>query len=131
MGAWGKGPFDNDSALDWLADVEELEPDEAVLDALEAVRGVDYIEVDEGSAAVAAAAVLLAAMRREALDAHEHAARMAAVLKPSAALREAAVGALDAVMGEGSELAELWHEAGEPNEWRDETKALRDALERG
>lgn len=80
MGAWGKGPFDNDSAHDWLLDAEDVEPDQAVLDALEAVQGVDYIEVDEGSAVVAAATILLAAMRREPLAGPEPAVRMAAAL---------------------------------------------------
>ncbi|HEY8428946.1 MAG TPA: DUF4259 domain-containing protein [Sandaracinaceae bacterium] len=131
MGAWGKGPFDNDSAHDWLLDAEDVEPDQAVLDALEAVQGVDYIEVDEGSAVVAAATILLAAMRREPLAGPEPAVRMAAALEPTSELRELAVAALDVVLGDRSELAELWAEGGEPDEWRRETEALRDAIARG
>lgn len=129
MGAWGTGPFENDSALDWLAEVEDVEPDQALLDAFEAVEGIDYVEVDEGAIAVAAATILRAAMRREPIDRPEEAARMSVAIEPTSELRRLAVVALDAVLGDRSELAELWAETG--GEWRRETEALRDAIAKG
>lgn len=130
MGAWGSGPFDNDSAHDWLVDLGDLDPESALLGAFEAIPEVEYLEVDEGSAVVAAAAVLLAALRKDASALPEGAARLASGLTPTEELREMAVAALDRVAGEGSELAELWAEGG-PEEWIAEIAAMREALERG
>jgi hypothetical protein len=61
MGAWGSGSFDNDSALDWLGDLADGDAD--LRQTLEAAAGADadaYLEVDEASAAVAAAEIVAA-----------------------------------------------------------------------
>ncbi|MBA3531067.1 MAG: DUF4259 domain-containing protein [Ardenticatenales bacterium] len=58
MGAWGPGGFDNDDALDWIDDLCEADTLDVLRDTLTAVaEKEDYIQVDEGSEAVAAAEV--------------------------------------------------------------------------
>ena len=59
MGAWGTGSFQNDSALDWYEDFRASGAI-AVDAALSATVTEDYIEVDEGSAAIAAAEIVAA-----------------------------------------------------------------------
>jgi hypothetical protein len=57
MGAWGHRTFENDSALDWLGDLAEGDPS-LVGEALDVAAGSAedaYLEVDEASAALAAA----------------------------------------------------------------------------
>ncbi len=131
MGAWGRGPFDNDSACDWLSVAEELDDaDEAIRGALEVALDIDYLEVDEGSAVVAAASVLAAALGKATLEGAPDAANeLVSRLDSPGRLRALAVRALDRVLGKSSELAALWAE-GDGNEWREATRALRDALAR-
>ena len=59
MGAWGSGPFDNDDAADWLAELEDRGI-EAIAAAFDAIPSdvAQYVEIPECSAAVAAAEVL-------------------------------------------------------------------------
>ena len=61
MGATGSGPFENDDALDFLGDLEDLPRDQrpaVVLAALETVlRSSGYIEAPEMCEAVAGASV--------------------------------------------------------------------------
>src|SRR5665647_3313357 len=64
MGAWSHGAFDNDSAADWAGELDDAEPgdrpglvQEALLAAVEAE---DYLDGDDGSIAIAAAAVVAA-----------------------------------------------------------------------
>jgi hypothetical protein len=59
MGAWGLGVFENDSAADWIGELLGSNGTSAIAAALEIVASADdYIEVDEGSAALAAIEVL-------------------------------------------------------------------------
>ncbi len=65
MGTWGHRPFENDSALDWVNELQRLGPEELrrVL-AQAADQHTDaYLDVDDGSAVVAAAEVLATAIR--------------------------------------------------------------------
>ena len=58
MGAWGAGNFENDSALDWVVDLEDQEGMELVLQTL-AERG-------EGGEGILAAAEVVAALNGNA-----------------------------------------------------------------
>src|SRR5665647_554634 len=66
MGAWGHGAFDCDSAADWAGDLDDAEPAARaglVREALfAAVEAEDYFDGDDGSIAIAAAAVVAAAI---------------------------------------------------------------------
>lgn len=127
MGAWGEKAFQNDSALDWVADLEEDGID-ALHDVLGRVAGAganDYLDVDDGSAAIAAAEIVAATVH--GLSRLNHDAQ--------AWLREndAEIGdeemdlarrAVERVLGTSSELCELWDEGGADNDWRKDVHAL-------
>jgi hypothetical protein len=116
MGAWGSGAFENDDALDALVDgTFELD------DLREALDG-DYLEPPEGSVALALVEVALAALGRidppAALD--EVDIRLLATQLDDAAYELILRAAERVVQPDGSELYELWEEAGEEElaEWR-------------
>ena len=59
MGAWGIDVFENDCALDWVYELSESSGLSALQQALSAVvDSDDYLEVDEGSAGLAAIEVI-------------------------------------------------------------------------
>jgi MoxR-like ATPase len=129
MGAWGYGSFENDDALDWIAELEEAEDIQLLEHTLAAAADEpDYLEVDRASKAVAAAEVVAALaglptahLPEEAIDwvrAHQTMAH-----KDLIAL---ALRSLDRVK-RVSELAELWAE-GDAREWLRVLDELRSRL---
>jgi hypothetical protein len=141
MGTWGMDPFSNDAAADLLSALEDLEDDEPAA-ALEQLRlaligtaGNDaYLEVDDGQAAVAAAAIL-AAQRPGGprLDPSLMPASLAAGggFDVPDELARLALVALDRVVGERSELRSLWKEGGGLEEFLGTLAPLRAALAAG
>lgn len=124
MGAWGAGPFENDDASDWVYEIEPSE-DAATVRAALAVGDVDYIEVDEGSIAVSAAEVVAASIGRPRSDLPEEivawVARNGSHLRPVDA--SAAISAVERVLGEDSEIKELWDDAGDDS-WERSVREL-------
>jgi hypothetical protein len=132
MGTWDIGPFDNDTAADFGGDL-----DEAALEERECmIRGVlkraadpaDHLDTSDGERAVAAAALVVAQ--------HPDGEPACSIYGPSepmpefpADLRRLAVDALDQVVSELSELAELWGEAADGPKWRQDVTRLRDVLD--
>jgi hypothetical protein len=127
MGAWGLGAFENDAALDWVAELESrgVEAIEAALSAR--TSGVD---VDGASAAVAAAAVVAAARGHygRSLPGDVAAWLGEHAVEVPVALSEGARRALDVVVT--SELHELWAETDELSEWMDTIEEIRSGLPR-
>jgi hypothetical protein len=130
MGAWGHGSYENDSALDWFGELQDAGPG-LVEDALSVVADADdatYLEVDESSAALAAAELVAAAAGKGDDRLNED------VLRWLSAKREAvrtvdlslARRAVDRVL-RSSELLELWNENGGDTEWH---AAVRELLRR-
>ena len=124
MGAWGHRNFENDSAMDFVGDFLESPTETALSDALaiviDASAEEQYIEVEEASAALAAAEMVAAANGRGSSDFPQE---LSALLKktgfvPNEKLMKKARKAVSVVLKE-SELQELWAESGEPNEWQD------------
>ncbi|MBX9719062.1 MAG: DUF4259 domain-containing protein [Microbacteriaceae bacterium] len=119
MGAWGSGPFENDDALDA---VDALVDGSFELDDLRTALAGDYLEAPEGSVALALAEVALAALGRidppAALD--EVDIRLLSTQLDDAAYELILRAAERAVQPDGSELFELWQEAGDEDlaEWR-------------
>jgi hypothetical protein len=128
MGTWGEKAFQNDSALDWAAELAAKGPSQ-LAETLANVADIDateLLDVDDGSAAIAAAEVVAAALGfgrdritkalNTWLDANP------AVVGPSdLALAKRAV---ERVLGEQSELRELWDEHGPDNPWQLDVRAL-------
>jgi hypothetical protein len=126
MGAWGAKAFENDSALDWFAELEN--GGVAVLrEALDAAASsTDYLEVDEGSAAIAAAEIVAAAAsgKRDRLSNDAAAWLDGNARAISADDRALAKRAVQRVLGEDSELCQLWDDNGPDNEWRADVRGL-------
>jgi hypothetical protein len=125
MGAWGVGPFDNDAAADWLAELEER-GEAAIRDALAGATGA-YVESDVAAEALAAAEVVAASCGHATPSLPEAAlAWVGAHGVPADELGELGELALDAAkrVGDASELRELWDEAENPA-WLEAVRDLR------
>lgn len=66
MGAWGAGSFENDSAMDWIGELERHGLD-AILDAIDVI-GESFIDSDEGSEVIAAGEIVAALRGKPAND---------------------------------------------------------------
>lgn len=115
MGAWGEGPFDNDGAGDFLSEAADGSPARVVTRALKTVAAHpsgDYLDVDDGQRAWAAAElVALAFGRGDARAQGDAVLDLLGRLKPKEAQRATALAALVRLRErESSELAQLWHE---------------------
>lgn len=137
MGAWGQGAFDNDDAADWSWEFETADLAAGlrlITDALTVVAQADdgtYLQVDDGSRAVAAAA-LVASINGRPIDEspyNETARQWIARVRPStdAVLTDLARQAVIRAAGPNSELTQLWGEA-ESSSWRSGMDKLRDKL---
>lgn len=139
MGTWDTGPFDNDDAADWAYAFEDTDATaglaiiETTLRAAAQYPAADYMDIDDGAPAVAAAALLARIVDGEPPGDSEKAydnapftwaARTSPVPPPE--LAELAARALDRVTAPRSELASLWDEAGP--EWRSGIDALATRL---
>ncbi|MFJ7779728.1 DUF4259 domain-containing protein [Streptomyces yangpuensis] len=119
MGTWGAGPFEDDSALDFVDHLCTLPAHEVAVELERAVRSVaeeeEYIEYSAGVSAVAAA-TLLSGQYRDHLQEWPAPAGIPA-LTPE--LAELALRAIERAHSDGSHLWELWTESGKYGEvWK-------------
>jgi uncharacterized protein DUF4259 len=132
MGTWDIGPFDNDGASDFVAEAGRS-PKPAIQSALRRVRdaGDDYLDVDDGQHAVAAAELVALGFgygKADGLSAEIRA--VAAALGPDDALRKLAIAALPRLRDpELSELAALWHEGSDGSAFDGQLTDLIERLE--
>lgn len=135
MGAWGHGAFDCDSAADWAGDLDDAEPGarpglvrEALLAAVEAE---DDFDGDDGSIAIAAAAVVAAAIPGGPPLDNNYGPDAATIegLALGPEFVPLALSALHRVFREDSEWRELWDEAGQLEEARGALAPVLEALE--
>ena len=124
MGAWGTGSFENDDAVDWVADLEasdDLVVIEATL-ARVAEAGDAYLEVPDGASTVAAVEILAALLGEPdttlADEARGWVASHASLGIPVAAV-ELASAALTRVRSDSqrSKLSGLWEDSGDAAKW--------------
>lgn len=115
MGAWGAGPFQNDDALDFLAELSKLSPAEMgnrITSAL-ALPSDGYLKLPEACAAIAAVELIAAARSAasEGPDAEAIAVMQSDEVIRDAQLRDLALAALVRVNGQSSEWRDLWLES--------------------
>jgi len=130
MGTWSEEPFGNDTAADWAWELDEADSWDVVTDVLQEYLGDDKTDTGADEVAVAAAAVVAhgaGLALSEAEDTESVEGFLARVGAPPASAVTAARAALDKVGGQ-SELAELWEDADELDEWRATLARVRDAL---
>jgi len=128
MGAWGSGASENDSARDWISELDTGGA-AAIRRVLKRVADTDaeaYLDVDDGSAAVAAAEIVAAALTKqpERLNAQATAwleANIAVLGDKDADLARRAV---ERVMAGESELRALWGDSGPHSAWHADVREL-------
>ena len=127
MGAWGEKAFENDAALDWLVELEtgDVATLRETLSAVATAHSDDYVDVDDGSRAVAAAEVVAAAFGlrhvatqpvRSWLETHQ-----GALVDTD---RDLARRAVQRVLERNSELCTLWEARGGDRAWHTNLRAL-------
>lgn len=127
MAEWGPRSFENDDAADWMYELEA-----GTIGALR--RALDiatlrYLEVREGSVAIAAAEVVAAALGRPSPALPDFAADWVREHANDVSDQEIlmAEAALDRVLGEYSELRAVWIKAPEAG-WERNVQELRQRL---
>jgi hypothetical protein len=117
MGAWGHGHFENDAALDFMADIEESNNPKDLLNEAFDTADADYLETDVGTSAIVAAAYVDRQINGTRFTSSEHDEPLEVDTFPDrhpdqnfSDLKEKAVQALINVLDENSELNELWEE---------------------
>lgn len=134
MGAWSHEPFGNDTACDWAYGLEEAKDLSCIEEALDRVidSGDEYLDADAASEAVAAIEVIAKLLGRgtQSDTYTEEVDRWvsASTDKPNPALRNKARQAIQRILGEDSELRELWDESASAAEWKASLEQLRAAL---
>lgn len=133
MGTWGALAFDNDDAADWAFELEvadDLSPVESAFDAVE--ESEDYLEAPDAANALAACEVLA---RLNGKPGYQNAFTekvdewvAAHPQSPPAALLKRANAVIDRILGEESELKELWAEGGQMDAWLAAVEDLRKRL---
>lgn len=137
MGTWGTGYFEDDSALDFMQDIEDSEnPKQTIKEALQTALENDYLEVDEGTAVIVATTYIDAQLngtkfgsenRDEPLGVDTFSTRNPNISFSD--LKADAIVALKKVISENSELNELWEENDEDYpEWKAEVQKLITSL---
>jgi len=113
MGAWGPDAFDNDAACDWAHQLEESGLS-LITEALAAVVEAEneYLDADRGSEALAACEVLARLRGNRGAETPDTETVDAWVrsqsTKPGPELLALAEQAIDRLLGENSELRDLW-----------------------
>ncbi|MHA6761534.1 DUF4259 domain-containing protein [Streptacidiphilus sp. PAMC 29251] len=130
VGTWDFGPFDNDQAADLAFTLDEAnleDREDLVRKVLErAANATGYLDAWKAQEAVAAAALIAAQCPGgEPCSIY---GPLEKTLDFPAYFRMLAVDALDHVVTGSSELAELWAEAINHQEWRQAIVQLRDVL---
>lgn len=131
MGTWDIGPFENDMAADFACTLDETASDKRE-DLVRAtlsrtIRARDYLESPEGAEAVAAAALIAAQCPGgDPISASYGPDEPLPTFSDD--LRPLAAQALDRVVGEKSELADLWDETLSGPKWRHCVNRLRVVL---
>ena len=132
MGAWSHEPFGNDDANDWAYGLEGVGDLSLIEEALDrALEAEEYLEAPEASEAVAAIEVL-AKLLGKGTQTDAYTEKVDEWVKsisaqPSAAILTKANRALERILGENSELRELWEE-GDFQEWQRSLASLKQAI---
>ena len=107
MGAWGTGVFDNDDAADFVAAVDD---DNIYTQLGEAFKfNSVYVSASDGAVALAGAALVALQTGLDVGEGSEEVADLTFTVDD--ALRDRAVAAVERVLGDGSELVELWEDS--------------------
>ena len=128
MGAWGEKAFENDSALDWLAEFEGqgVPALRSILSTVAQTEEDDHLDMDDGAPAIAAAEIVAAALGhgRDRVPQRVNTwldANAGAILAEDVVPARRAV---ERVLAANSELRALWDDSGPHTAWNADTRVL-------
>ncbi len=132
MGAWGHLTFQDDAACDWVCELDAAaDPIRFLTESLTPESLDDYLEYDDGCGILGAAEAIHAVLKGIRGDPPDDFKRWVgnnATLDVTA-LIPTCITSLQAVLGDSSELNELWAENEEDYpDWRDNIQQLIDFL---
>lgn len=130
MGTSGPGSFDNDDAMDWVAELEGYADDSPIVDALNTVidQAGNYLEAPDCSNAIAAAEVVAAQLGNPHEDCPEEIEGwVESHPAPSATRIAQARQAVEVILAE-SELKGLWKDSDGLEEWQGAMEELLSRL---
>ena len=129
MGIWGPGSFENDDAIDWVAELETYSDDGLIVDALNFIidQADDSPEAPDCNNGIAAAEVIAAQLGNLHKDCPEgFETWVEGRPAPSATKIAQARQAVEVIMAD-SELKGLWQDSDGLEEWQE---AMEDLLSR-
>ncbi len=133
-GTWGSGPFDNDTAADWLYELGNSEPGYVVETLRRVSTSHGYIQVDDCVAAIAASEVVAGSLGKPHVSLPESAREWLKERRPDTLLAAAPIAGkaiARCLSMEDSELRQLWAESESfEKKWLAETKGLLERLPR-
>lgn len=132
MGAWGYGHFENDTALDftgYLGEVDDLS--EIIKNTIDTALDGDYLDQDAGAEVIVCCAIIDNQLNGTEYPAINDLLAGKGLNIELPAITESAAVALQKVLGNNSELYELWAETGEDlGVWMNGVQELMDRLKR-
>ncbi len=135
MGAWSHEPFGNDTAGDWVYQLEDARGLDFLEQTLDHALDMDeeYLEAPEAEEALAAVEVLVHLLGKgagfEKLPEDVGTWAAACTEKPTQPLVQKALLALARIGSESSELRELWEESEDFEAWKKSLNARTLALQ--
>ena len=129
MGAWGTGIFEDDAALDFVAEVTAAGDAAAVEEALRVAAEEAYLDADLAARALVAASVVAALADGGGELPDDLRGWVAARKAPTGDVMRQAQSAVLRVLRE-SELRDLWAESDELDAWCAGLQGLAERLER-
>lgn len=130
MGAWGVGSFENDDALNWVAQLDAAQGTTCLQEVLAAiVQSSDYLQSPDCCDALAAAEVVAALHRRPAPKLPKEVSAFVSRIAtpPSPELLRLATEAVKRIETK-SELRELWDDSLSAKQWVEDVTGLHARL---
>lgn len=129
MAAWGTKTFEEDTANDWIQElIDSDDAREFIVDSLSTDPG--YIEADQGSTILAAGETLIALLDEPRAGVPGELVDWCGnnECDDVSDLPEVASAAIEKVLGDESELNELWSESEDFDEWKENVESMREVL---
>jgi hypothetical protein len=129
-GAWGVGSFENDSAMDWVYELEQSKSSSLLNVTFGLVQGDGYLEVDSCSAVMAAAEIVAAMKSKSYIKLPKNVktwAKLNATALNAELVSKAKASIAYCTNQSNSELAQLWQESSE-KEWFNNISELNSKL---
>ncbi|MFC5050810.1 DUF4259 domain-containing protein [Rubritalea spongiae] len=129
MAAWGTKTFEEDTANDWIQElIDADDAREFLIDSLSTEPG--FIEADQGSIVLAASETLIALLDEPRVGVPGELVDWVGdnECDDVSDLPETAVESIDRVLGEESEIRQIWSEAEDFDEWLENVEQMREVL---